>query len=71
MSKAEDQLETGGAITDLVFDDNHHERPSWRFCNSGIPRSGCLSSCLYYISFYYNFSHNSFSGITCVFPAGM
>ena len=39
MSKAEDQLYTGGAITDLVFDDNHHERRSWRFCNSGIPRS--------------------------------
>ena len=30
MSKAEDQLDTGGAITDLVFDDNHHERRSWR-----------------------------------------
>ena len=39
MSKAEDQLDTGGAITDLVFDDNHHERRSWRFCNSRIPRS--------------------------------
>ena len=39
MSKAEDQLDTGGAITDLVFDDNHHERRSWRFCNSKIPRS--------------------------------
>ena len=39
MSKAEDQLDTGGAKTDLVFDDNHHERRSWRFCNSRIPRS--------------------------------
>ena len=39
MSRAEDQLDTGGAITDLVFDDNHHERRSWRFCNSRIPRS--------------------------------
>ena len=39
MSKAEDQLDTGGAITDLVFDDDHHERRSWRFCNSRIPRS--------------------------------
>ena len=39
MSKAEDQLDTGGAINDLVFDDNHHERRSWRFCNSTIPRS--------------------------------
>ena len=39
MSKAEDQLDTGGAITDLMFDDNHHERRSWRFCNSRIPRS--------------------------------
>ena len=39
MSKAEDQLDTGGAKTDLVFDDNHHERRSWRFCNSRIPQS--------------------------------
>ena len=39
MSKAGDQLDTGGAITDLVFDDNHHERRSWRLCNSKIPRS--------------------------------
>ena len=39
MSKAEDQLDTGGAMTDLVFDDNQHERRSWRFCNSRIPRS--------------------------------
>ena len=39
MSKAEDQLDTGGAITDLVFDDNHHEIRSGRFCNSRIPRS--------------------------------
>ena len=39
MSKAEDQLDTAGAITDIVFDDNHHERRSWRFCNSRIPRS--------------------------------
>ena len=39
MSKAEDQLDTGGAIADLVFDDNHHERRSWRFCNSRILRS--------------------------------
>ena len=66
MSKAEDQLDTGGAITDLVLDDNHHERRSWRFCNSRISRS---EVCLFYTSFYYNFSHNSFSGKTCVFPA--
>ena len=39
MCKAEDQLDTGAAITDLVFDDNHHERRSWRFSNSRIPRS--------------------------------
>ena len=39
MSKAEDQLDTGGVITDLVFDDDHHERRSWRFCDSTIPRS--------------------------------
>ena len=39
MSKAEDQLDTGGVITDLVFDDDHHERRSWRFFGSRIPRS--------------------------------
>ena len=39
MSKAEDQLDTGGVIFDLVFDDNHHETRSWRFCDSRIPRS--------------------------------
>ena len=39
MSKAEDQLDKGGAITDLVFDDNHHGRRSWKFCNSRIPLS--------------------------------
>ena len=39
MIKAEDQLDTGGAITDLVFHDNHHRRRSCRFCNSRIPRS--------------------------------
>ena len=39
MSKSEDQLDTGGAITDLVFDDNQLERRSWRFCNSKIARS--------------------------------
>ena len=39
MSKAEDQLDTGGVIIDLVFDDDHHERRSWRFCDSRIPRS--------------------------------
>ena len=39
MSKAEDQLDTGGIVTDLVFDDDHHKRRSWRFCDSRIPRS--------------------------------
>ena len=39
MSKAEDQLDTGGATNDLVYDDTHHERRSCRFCNSRIPRS--------------------------------
>ena len=39
MSKAEDQPDTGVALTESVFDDNHHERRSWRFCNSRIPRS--------------------------------
>ena len=39
MSRTEDRSDTGGAIADLVFDDNHHERRLWRFCNSNIPRS--------------------------------
>ena len=39
MSKAEDQLDTGWVITDLVFDDDHHERRSWSFCGLRIPRS--------------------------------
>ena len=38
MSQAEDQLDSGGGITDLVFD-AHQERQSWRFCNSRLPRS--------------------------------
>ena len=34
MSQTEDQLDSGGGITDLVFDAEHHERRSWR-----LPRS--------------------------------
>ena len=39
MSKTEDQLNSGGGITDFVFDAEHQERQSWRFCNSRLPRS--------------------------------
>ena len=39
MSQPEDNTDAGGAITDLVFDENHQERRSWRFCNSRVPRS--------------------------------
>ena len=39
MSQTEDQLDSGGGITDLVFDTEHQERRSWRFCNSRLPRS--------------------------------
>ena len=39
MSQAEDQLDSGGGITDLVFDAEHQKRRSWRFCNSRLPRS--------------------------------
>ena len=39
MSQTEDQLDSGGGITDLVFDAEHQERQSWRFCNSRLPRS--------------------------------
>ena len=39
MSQTEDQLDSGGGITDLVFDAEHQERRPWRFCNSRLPRS--------------------------------
>ena len=39
MSQTEDQLDSGGGITDMVFDTDHQERRSWRFCNSRLPRS--------------------------------
>ena len=39
MSASADQLDTWGGITDLVFDENQHERRSWRFCNSRVPQS--------------------------------
>ena len=39
MSSTADQLDSGGGITDLVFDENKQERRSWRFCNSRVPRS--------------------------------
>ena len=39
MSQTEDQLDSGGGLTDLDFDAEHQERRSWRFCNSRLPRS--------------------------------
>ena len=39
MRQTEDQLDSGGGITDMVFDADHQERRSWRFCNSRLPRS--------------------------------
>ena len=39
MTQPEDTIDVGGAITDLVFDENHQERRFWRFCNSRVPRS--------------------------------
>ena len=39
MTQPEDTIDVGGAITDSVFDENHQERQSWRFCNSRVPRS--------------------------------
>ena len=39
MSSTADQLDSGGGITDLVFDENQQEMRFWRFCNSRVPRS--------------------------------
>ena len=39
MIPLQDQIDSGGRITDLVFDDNNQERQSRRFCNSRLPRS--------------------------------
>ena len=39
MSQTEDQLNSVGGITDMVFRANHQERQFWRFCNSRLPRS--------------------------------
>ena len=37
--QTEDELESGGSITDLVFDAEHQDSQSWRVCNSRLPRS--------------------------------
>ena len=39
MSQTEDQLDSGGGLTDLIFDAEHQERQSWMFCNSRLSRS--------------------------------
>ena len=42
MIQTEDQLDSGGGITDIVFDAIHQERRSWRFSNRD-----CLDQSLY------------------------
>ena len=39
MDQNVDHLDAVGGITDLVFDEKNHERRSWKFCNSRVPRS--------------------------------
>ena len=39
MSQTEDQLDSGGDITDLIFDPEGQKRQSWRFCNSRLNQS--------------------------------
>ena len=39
MCQTEDQLDSGGGITYLVFNAEHQERRSWRFCKSRLLRS--------------------------------
>ena len=39
MSQTEVQIDSGGGITEMVFDADHRERRSWGFCNSRLPRS--------------------------------
>ena len=63
MSKAEDQLDTGGAITDLVFDDTYHEGRSWSLCNSSIAQSEVV----FYTIFHSTLSHYCFSSKPGVF----
>ena len=57
MSQTEDQLDSGGGITDMVFDADHQERRSWRFCNSRLPRSEVV----YFTQINNNFSYNCVS----------
>ena len=41
MTQPEDTIDAGGAITDLVFNENYKKRRFWRFSSSkiGVPRS--------------------------------
>ena len=34
-----DQLDAGGGISDLIFDEKNYKRRSWKFCNSRVRRS--------------------------------
>ena len=56
MGKTEDQLDSGGGITDLVFDTKHQERQSWRFCNSRLHRSEVVYFTQIFIIILYCFS---------------
>ena len=66
MGKSEDQERTGELNTDLVNDDNYHERQPWRFCNSMIPQWEVVKFS-FYSSFDNKFHHNCVSGKTGVF----
>ena len=41
MSHKEDEIDSAGGVglNDLVFDEENHERRSWKLCNSRLPRS--------------------------------
>ena len=63
MSRTEDQLDSGGGITDLVFHAEHQERQSWRFCNSRLPQSEVV----YFIQIFIKKFLNCFSDRNSVF----
>ena len=63
MTQPKDTIDAGGAITDLVFEENHQERRSWPFCNSIVPRSEVV----FYPNFHNSFSYRCFFGQIGVF----
>ena len=58
MSQTEDQLDSGGGITDMVFDADHQERRSWRFFQFEI---ASIRGCILYTNLNNNFSYNCVS----------